>query len=175
MFLSFLAAVFILVFNVVALNTYTPVLWEDDLPEEACEDVVGCVLALWTGGAIGESMDTFDLMRFFFDTVYSTFMDTMFGSIVSGLMIDAFSELKEQDQARQDDKNNICYICGTPKPDVLLFLFRLKKAEATSRFILKRSTLCGTTCTTFMYLNKKTPLITLVLNLKLTDKWVLMK
>lgn len=32
-FLSFLAAVFILVFNVVALNTYTPVLWEDDLPE----------------------------------------------------------------------------------------------------------------------------------------------
>lgn len=36
-------------------------------------------------------MDTFDMMRFFFDTVYSTFMDTMFGSIVSGLMIDAFS------------------------------------------------------------------------------------
>jgi hypothetical protein len=52
-FLSFLAAVFILVFNVIALNTYTPVLWEDDLPEDACEDVVGCVLALWTGGAIG--------------------------------------------------------------------------------------------------------------------------
>ena len=52
--LSFLAAVFILVFNVISLNTYTPVLFgEEDLPEEACEDVIGCVIALWTGGAIG--------------------------------------------------------------------------------------------------------------------------
>jgi prepilin signal peptidase PulO-like enzyme (type II secretory pathway) len=31
--LSFLAGVFILVFNVVSLNTYTEVMWEDDLPE----------------------------------------------------------------------------------------------------------------------------------------------
>jgi hypothetical protein len=30
--LSFLAGVFILVFNVVSLNTYTSVIWEDDLP-----------------------------------------------------------------------------------------------------------------------------------------------
>ena len=52
--LSCLAAVFILVFNVVALNTYTPVLFgEEDLPEDSCEDVIGCVIALWTGGAIG--------------------------------------------------------------------------------------------------------------------------
>ena len=42
-------------------------------------------------------METLQIMRFFFDTVYSTFMDTMFGSIVGGIMIDAFSELKEQD------------------------------------------------------------------------------
>ena len=34
--LSFLAGVFILVFNVISLNTYTPVMWEDDLPEDAC-------------------------------------------------------------------------------------------------------------------------------------------
>lgn len=30
--LSFLAGVFILVFNVISLNTYTPVLWEEELP-----------------------------------------------------------------------------------------------------------------------------------------------
>jgi hypothetical protein len=30
--LSFLAGVFILVFNVVSLNTYTPVIWQEDLP-----------------------------------------------------------------------------------------------------------------------------------------------
>jgi hypothetical protein len=31
--LSFLAGVFILVFNVISLNTYTSVLWAEDLPE----------------------------------------------------------------------------------------------------------------------------------------------
>ena len=45
-------------------------------------------------------MDTFEYARFFFDTVYSTFMDTMFSNIVSGIMIDAFSELKEEDGVR---------------------------------------------------------------------------
>ena len=77
-FLSFLAAVFILVFNVVSLNTYVPVLYEDDLPEESCEDIIGCVLTLYTGGGVGADYETFEMMRFFFDTVYSTFMDTMF-------------------------------------------------------------------------------------------------
>lgn len=52
-FLSFLAAVFILVFNVVSLNTYTPVLYPDDLPEESCEDIIACVLTLYTGGGVG--------------------------------------------------------------------------------------------------------------------------
>ena len=52
-FLSFLAAVFILVFNVVSLNTYVPVLYEDDLPEESCEDIIACVLTLYTGGGVG--------------------------------------------------------------------------------------------------------------------------
>jgi len=50
--------------------------------------VIGCVIALWTGGAIGESMETLELARFFFDIGYSTFMDTMFSSIVSGIMIE---------------------------------------------------------------------------------------
>lgn len=61
------------------------------MPEGACEDVVACVLTLWYGGAIGESMETLEMMRFFFDIVYSTFMDTMFSSIIGGIMMDAFS------------------------------------------------------------------------------------
>ena len=55
-FLAFLATVFILVFNVVSLNTYAPVLWGDDIPEESCEDIIDCVLAMYTGGAIGGDM-----------------------------------------------------------------------------------------------------------------------
>ena len=55
--LSLLATVFIFVFNILSLSTYTPVIWEDDLPEESCETVLSCVLDLYTSGAINDSMD----------------------------------------------------------------------------------------------------------------------
>ena len=118
--LSFLAGVFILVFNVISLNTYTPVMWEDDLPEDACEDIVGCVLSLYTSGAIGDDMDEFEFDRFAFDIVYVVFMEMMFQNIVGGIMIDAFSSLKEEDSERDDDKKGKCYICGMDKAAVLV-------------------------------------------------------
>ena len=93
-------------------------------------------------------METLELARFFFDIGYATFMDTMFGSIVSGLMIDAFTELKEQDAERDDDKQNNCYICGTEKSEVFEVLCRLKSREAPSPSTPRRSTCSGTTSTT---------------------------
>lgn len=41
---SLLAAAFILVFNIMSFSTYTPVIYEDDIPEEACETILECVL-----------------------------------------------------------------------------------------------------------------------------------
>lgn len=120
-------------------------------------------------------MDTFDVMRFFFDTVYSTFMDTMFGSIVSGLMIDAFSELKEQDETRNDDKENICYICGMTKPDVHFCLFRWKKVAQVSRSTRPRNISCGTICTTSTSSNKRIPPTTLASSSKSIGRWGLMR
>jgi hypothetical protein len=55
--LSAFAGCFILVFTVVSLNTYTPVIFEEEIPEEACEDVINCVLTVYTSGAIGDDMD----------------------------------------------------------------------------------------------------------------------
>jgi hypothetical protein len=45
-------------------------------------------------------------------------MEMLFQNIVGGIMIDAFSELKESDEARDEDKSNLCYICGMDKPAV---------------------------------------------------------
>lgn len=64
-------------------------------------------------------MDEFAPYRFAFDIVYSVFMEIMFQNIVGGLMIDSFSELKEEDSARDDDKTNFCYICSMDKPAVI--------------------------------------------------------
>jgi hypothetical protein len=36
----------------------------------------------------------------------------MFSNIVSGLMLDAFSSLREESEARANDKENFCYICN---------------------------------------------------------------
>ena len=89
--LSLLATAFIFVFNVLSLSTYTPVIYEDDVPDEACEEIMGCVLELYTSGAIGDSMDEFVMGRFVFDMVYFVFMELLFMNLVSGIMVDAFT------------------------------------------------------------------------------------
>jgi hypothetical protein len=77
-------------------------------------------------------MDTFAPWRFVFDIVYVVFMEMLFQNIVGGIMIDAFSELKEEDETRDEDKCTLCYICGMDKPTVLFFLFRWKEADLLS-------------------------------------------
>lgn len=57
-------------------------------------------------------------MRFTYDIIYITFFDMLFGNIVSGLMLDAFSSLREEADALNSDKSNQCYICAMNREDV---------------------------------------------------------
>jgi inositol 1,4,5-triphosphate receptor type 1/inositol 1,4,5-triphosphate receptor type 3 len=43
--------------------------------------------------------------------IYITFFGLLFGNIVSGIMLDAFSSLREEADALDSDKSNKCYIC----------------------------------------------------------------
>ena len=98
--LSGLAGCFILVFNIISLNTYVSVIYEEEVPAEACEDFLGCVLELYTSGAIGDDMDQLYVGRFVFDTLYVVFMEMIFQGLVGGIIIDAFMGLKEEDGIR---------------------------------------------------------------------------
>lgn len=96
---------------------------------------MGCVLELYTSGAIGDDMDEFYGYRFIFDIVNVVFMEMLFQNIVGGIIIDAFAELKEQDQERDDDKKDNCYVCAMTKSDVIIsfnvdrnFTFHFRKA-----------------------------------------------
>jgi inositol 1,4,5-triphosphate receptor type 1/inositol 1,4,5-triphosphate receptor type 3 len=51
------------------------------------------------------------MMRFIYDIIYFTFFEMLFGNIVSGLMLDAFSSLREAADELENDKKNKCYIC----------------------------------------------------------------
>jgi len=110
--LSCFAGCFIMVFNIVSLNIYTPVIFEDDIPEEACESLLDCVIQVYTSGAINGDMDQIYADRFIFDTVYFIFMDILFSNLISGIMIDGFGALKEEDAERYADKKSKCFICA---------------------------------------------------------------
>lgn len=76
-------------------------------------------------------------------------MEIMFQNIVSGIMIDSFSELKEEDEARDEDKTNLCYICGMDKPAVLFYLFRWKELDRPSSNTPEIATTSGTISTIY--------------------------
>jgi hypothetical protein len=94
-------------------------------------------------------MDEFAPYRFAFDIVYVVFMEIMFQNIVGGIMIDSFSELREEDDARDEDKTNFCYICSMDKAAVTLILFRCNERDQPSRSIPNYAISCGTISITF--------------------------
>ena len=63
-------------------------------------------------------MDTLVFGRFIFDIVYVVFMELLFQSLVGGIMIDAFSELSESYDSREEDKQGFCYICSMSRPNI---------------------------------------------------------
>ena len=51
-------------------------------------------------------------------------------NLVGGIMVDAFSELRENDESRDSDKRGQCYICSKTKANVKhKFIFRCKNRE----------------------------------------------
>ena len=42
--LSVFASTFIMVFNILSINSYAPAMYEDEIPAESCETIIDCVL-----------------------------------------------------------------------------------------------------------------------------------
>ena len=49
------------------------------------------MITLSTSGVIGTSMNNWDPVKFFLDTLYFVFFGLLFTNIVSGIMIDTFA------------------------------------------------------------------------------------
>ena len=84
-------------------------------------------------------------------------------------MIDAFTELKDEDEAREEDKKGFCFICGMDKAAVHHLLLRYKEVGLASKSTL-RGTASGTISTTSIFSKERTQLTTPALNLKLTSR-----
>lgn len=69
-------------------------------------------MVVYTSGAIGDDMESFQVFRFLFDIIYVVFMELLFQNLVGGIMIDSYMGLTEEDKEREDDKKGKCYICN---------------------------------------------------------------
>jgi|JI10StandDraft_1071094.scaffolds.fasta_scaffold1338585_2 hypothetical protein len=47
--------------------------------------------------------------------MYAIFFGLLFGNIISGIMLDAFGNLREDNDNLLDDKSNNCYICNVKR------------------------------------------------------------
>jgi len=84
----------------------------DEEEEKMCQTMIDCILQLFVSGAIGETMEEFEMVRFIYDMIYVTFFGMLFGNIISGIMLDSFAELRERTNDLVKDKENYCYICN---------------------------------------------------------------
>ena len=55
------------------------------------------------------------LARFFYEMVYFISQTVMLQGMIFGIIIEAFSELRNKEQKIEKDKNEICFICGIDK------------------------------------------------------------
>ena len=62
-------------------------------------------------------MPNYVVGRFFYDFLFFLIIAVIMLNIIFGIIIDTFAELRELNQKIQDDKNNVCYVCGAKRDD----------------------------------------------------------
>lgn len=97
---------------------------QDDV--DNCQDAYSCFLTslnqgLRAGGGIGDFINAVvyngdNKEEYFWNTVYDLsffiLMITLLLNLIFGMIIDAFGELRDEKNENEDDKLNVCFICG---------------------------------------------------------------
>ena len=97
---------------------------------EMCADAFGCFLAsldqgLRSGGGIADAIQRVPYnpeakWKYFLDALYDLsffiLIITLLLNMIFGMIIDAFGDLRDENSANNDDKLNICFICGLERP-----------------------------------------------------------
>jgi hypothetical protein len=66
--------------------------------------MLDCIMQLFVSGAISETMEDFEPVRFTYDMLYGIFFGILFGNIISGIMLDSFASLREKNNELTHDK-----------------------------------------------------------------------
>uniref|UniRef100_A0A8D2LE34 Ryanodine receptor 1 n=1 Tax=Varanus komodoensis TaxID=61221 RepID=A0A8D2LE34_VARKO len=120
-----LLAVVVYLYTVVAFNFFRKFYnksEDEDEPDMKCDDMMTCYLfhmyvGVRAGGGIGDEIedpagDEYELYRVIFDITFFFFVIVILLAIIQGLIIDAFGELRDQQEQVKEDMETKCFICG---------------------------------------------------------------
>ncbi|KAM6961301.1 ryanodine receptor 3 [Aplochiton taeniatus] len=120
-----LLAVVVYLYTVVAFNFFRKFYnksEDQDQPDMKCDDMMTCYLfhmyvGVRAGGGIGDEIedpagDPYELYRILFDITFFFFVIVILLAIIQGLIIDAFGELRDQQEQVKEDMETKCFICG---------------------------------------------------------------
>ncbi|XP_062863974.1 ryanodine receptor 3 [Trichomycterus rosablanca] len=120
-----LLAVVVYLYTVVAFNFFRKFYNKsenEDEPDMKCDDMMTCYLfhmyvGVRAGGGIGDEIedpagDPYELYRILFDITFFFFVIVILLAIIQGLIIDAFGELRDQQEQVKEDMETKCFICG---------------------------------------------------------------
>ncbi|TRY83564.1 hypothetical protein DNTS_016272, partial [Danionella cerebrum] len=95
---------------------------DEEQPDMKCDDMMTCYLfhmyvGVRAGGGIGDEIedpagDPYELYRILFDITFFFFVIVILLAIIQGLIIDAFGELRDQQEQVKEDMETKCFICG---------------------------------------------------------------
>ncbi|GCB62217.1 hypothetical protein scyTo_0009481, partial [Scyliorhinus torazame] len=120
-----LLAVVVYLYTVVAFNFFRKFYnksEDEDEPDMKCDDMMTCYLfhmyvGVRAGGGIGDEIedpagDPSEMYRIIFDITFFFFVIVILLAIIQGLIIDAFGELRDQQEQVREDMETKCFICG---------------------------------------------------------------
>ncbi|XP_062257090.1 ryanodine receptor 2 [Platichthys flesus] len=120
-----LLAVVVYLYTVVAFNFFRKFYdtsEEKDARDMKCNDMLNCYMfhmyvGVRAGGGIGDEIedpagDEFEVERIIFDITFFFFVIIILLAIIQGLIIDAFGELRDQQEQVKEDMETKCFICG---------------------------------------------------------------
>ncbi|XP_044070697.1 ryanodine receptor 2 isoform X3 [Siniperca chuatsi] len=120
-----LLAVIVYLYTVVAFNFFRKFYNKSeakDTQDMKCNDMLTCYMfhmyvGVRAGGGIGDEIedpagDEFEVERMVFDITFFFFVIVILLAIIQGLIIDAFGELRDQQEQVKEDMETKCFICG---------------------------------------------------------------
>ncbi|KAM4729154.1 ryanodine receptor 2-like [Anableps anableps] len=120
-----LLAVVVYLYTVIAFNFFRKFYnhsHDKKTEDMKCNDMLTCYMfhmyvGVRAGGGIGDEIedpagDEFEVERIIFDITFFFFVIVILLAIIQGLIIDAFGELRDQQEQVKEDMETKCFICG---------------------------------------------------------------